>query len=283
MISPEPFLLLWPETAGKRARLINHSENHSFLVDGRFVLRVHPPTRSREAIADELRWIGELRATTDIVLPEHIGPVRDVDGSPAVLFRYLPGDEPEPTEPLFGTLGRWAATLHLHAGQGPHRPVWDEHLLDAAGPWGDWRAMGSDLDAIDGELRARLAAYGKSPDRFGLIHADMRLANILADGDRLALIDFDDCGIGWFMYDFGAAVSFLDTEPRFPAFADAWLTGYTAVRPLSAPDIAVLPVMVLLRRMALLAWMGEHADTLLAHIYAPGFATDTLKLADILL
>jgi Ser/Thr protein kinase RdoA (MazF antagonist) len=283
MISPEPFLPLWPETAGRRARLINHTENHTFLVDGGHVLRVHPPSRSRDAIADELRWIGELRAATGITMPEQVGPVHQVDGSPAVLFRLLPGHEPEPSEAVFLALGRWAATLHNHAGQGPHRPVWDERLLDADGPWGDWRAMGTGLGAVDAELRRRLASYGKSPDRFGLIHADMRLANVLDDHGRYALIDFDDCGIGWFMYDFGSAVSFLDTNPDFPAFADAWLTGYTTVRRLAAEDIAILPTMVLLRRMALVAWIGRHLDTDLGQEHAPRFALDTLRLADQLL
>ena len=82
MISPEQFLPLWPETAGRRARLINHTENHTFLVDGGHVLRIHPPSRSRDAITDELRWIAELRKATGITMPEQVGPVHQIDGSP---------------------------------------------------------------------------------------------------------------------------------------------------------------------------------------------------------
>lgn len=283
MVSPAPFLSLWPETAGRPARLVNYTENHSFLVGDDFVLRVHPPTRSLPAIGDELRWLDELRASTEITLPEQVGPVRVLDGRPAVLFRRLPGTEPELSQALFATLGRWAATLHRNAGQGPNRPVWDERLLDADGPWGNWRTMSGELHGIDAELRRRLAAYGKGADRFGLIHADMRLANVLADGDRLALIDFDDCGIGWFMYDFGAAVSFCETDPRLDAFRDAWVRGYTEIRPLAEGDIAILGIMVLLRRIALLAWIGEHLDTDLGRQQAPTFAIDTLRLAERLL
>jgi Ser/Thr protein kinase RdoA (MazF antagonist) len=283
LLSPAPFLTLWPETAGKAARLINHTENHSFLVDGRYVLRVHPPSRSRDAIDDELRWLSALRRDTDLVLPEQLRPVGMANGQSAVLFRYIPGVEPVPGVPLFEQLGRWAATLHLNAGQGPHRPIWDEGLLDADGPWGDWRTMSTELNGLDAHLRARLAAYGKSENRFGLIHADMRLANVLADGDRLALIDFDDCGLGWFMYDFAAAVSFLETDERLPAFRDAWLRGYTAMRPLESGDIDILGTMILLRRMALLAWIGIHADTGLARAHVATFAADTLRLAEALL
>ena len=282
-MAPDTFLPLWPETAGRTAVLINHSENHSFLVDGSYVLRVHPATRSRAAIADELCWLTALRGSTDIPLPEQIGPVRECGGRPAVLFRYIPGTEPAPAPALFEKLGGWAAALHLNAGQGPNRPIWDERLLDADGPWGDWRAMDTGLGDIDAELRRRLAAYGKSPGRFGLIHADMRLANILDEHGRLALIDFDDCGLGWFMYDFAAASSFLETDPRLSSFRDAWLEGYTRIRPLSPDDIGILSTMVLLRRLALLAWMGNHLDTRLAQTHASGFAEATRRLSDELL
>ena len=282
-VSPDKFLPLWPETAGKPAVLVNHTENHSFVVGGEYVLRIHPASRSHAAIADELHWLADLKEATDLVLPSQVGPVRAVGGHAAVLFRYIPGCEPEPGVALYEHIGRWAATLHLNAGQGPHRPIWDERLLDVDGPWGDWRVVHRGLGELDAELRRRLMRYGKSEDRFGLIHADMRLANVLDDNGRLALIDFDDCGLGWYMYDFAASVSFLETDPRLPDFRDAWVRGYTAMRPLTGDDIAVLDTMILLRRMALLAWMGVHADTGLARTHAPGFVAGTLRLAERLL
>ena len=61
------------------------------------------------------------------------------------------------------------------------------------------------LEAVETTIRHRLAAYGKSPDRYNLIHADMRFANLLVDEIDTRLIDFDDCGFGWLMYDFAAA------------------------------------------------------------------------------
>ena len=84
-------------------------------------------------------------------------------------------------------------------------------------------------------LWLRLAEYGTAPDRFGLIHADMRLGNLLVDGDTVTLIDFDDCGFCWFAYDFAAAISFHETNPAIPALKAAWLEGYQAVRPLTPP------------------------------------------------
>jgi len=128
-------------------------------------------------------------------------------------------------------------------------------------------------------VRERLAAYGRGKDSYGLIHADMRLANLLIDGGRTRLIDFDDCGFGWFMYDFAAGISFMEDDPRVPALRAAWLEGYRAVRPLSAADEVEIDSFIMLRRMALLAWIGSHAGTELARSQAPHFASVSARLA----
>lgn len=286
-------LSLWPQVAGGSAALINLSENHTFRIDGpgdaRHVLRLHRPGyHQREAIESELGWIDALRAEGAMPVPR---PLPGGDGQRvqrvsaqgmseryAVLFAYEAGREPEPGEglaPLFETLGAYAARNHIHsASYSPEapiaRPSWDETVLDPAGIWGDWRMapgvapVRDALDRLDARLRTDLAAYGKGQGRFGLIHADMRLANLLVDGDRVTLIDFDDCGFGWFAYDFAAAVSFIDDQALLPGLKRAWLTGYRKHRDLDAADITAMDTLVLLRRMLLLAWTGTHAETELA-------------------
>ncbi|WP_137389966.1 phosphotransferase enzyme family protein [Rhodoligotrophos defluvii] len=82
------------------------------------------------------------------------------------------------------------------------------------------------LERLKRELISRLATFGKSSDRYGLIHADMRLANLLIDDGMTRLIDFDDCGFGWFLYDFAAGVSFIEDHPQVPALKAAWVKGY---------------------------------------------------------
>lgn len=298
-------LCLWRESEGGKATLINHSENHTFRVEapaGRYILRLHRPGyQSRAAIQSELAWVAALRKDAGMPVPhplpgrngrlvQELAPERF-----GVLFALEPGAEPLPGNdlvPLFRALGGFAAAAHRHVRKwelppGFTRPVWDAAaILDADGLWGDWRSApnltGPDaalLAAAETRLRAELADYGTGPDRFGLIHADMRLANLLVDGDRLTLIDFDDCGFGWFLYDFAASISFFETSPVVPALRRSWLEGYTAVRPLAAADLLMLDAMVLLRRMALLAWIGSHAETQLAQSHAAGFASDTAVLA----
>jgi len=304
-------LALWPQTANCTARLINHSENHTFLIDRdgvpAFCLRVHRPGyQSRASIESELIWLTALRRDVGVQAPapvagsngQHLQEIRTGAGDfrLAVLFPFAAGSEPQPDddlEALFHTLGGFAARMHSHATQwtppaGFERQVWSAaHILDSNGLWGDWRqAPGIDapmrlvLDRLDTELRRRLDDYGTAPDRFGLIHADMRLGNLLVNGDTVTLIDFDDCGFCWFSYDFAAAISFHETHPAVPALRGAWLAGYQSIRPFSTEDIAALETMVLLRRMALLAWIGSHAETGLAQAHADGFAAGTVMLAE---
>lgn len=301
---------LWSDLAGAIPRLVNYSENHTFLLsvpgDEAFALRVHRPHYQSVAnIESELAWLEALHRQTDLPIPE---PVAGRNGKMlqhfvtpsgqrlhAVLFHFIKGHEPSPESnlvDLFGVLGRYAAALHNHSANwqrpaGFERQAWTaSSILDAKGLWGDWRTapgvnapMRGLLHRAEIQLRGRLSDYGAGPDRYGLIHADMRLGNLLVDGDHVSLIDFDDCGLCWFGYDFAAGISFHETHQAIPALRASWLEAYQAVRPLSAEDIAMLDSMVMLRRMALLAWIGSHSETNLAQAHMAGFAEGTAHLA----
>jgi Ser/Thr protein kinase RdoA (MazF antagonist) len=94
-----------------------------------------------------------------------------------------------------------------------------------------------------------------------------------------AVVDFDDCGPGWFMFDFGAAVSFVEDDPRLPEWKEAWLTGYGAIAPLDADDESILPTMVMLRRLQLTAWMGAHAQASQVARLGVSYVQGTMRLA----
>ena len=135
-------------------------------------------------------------------------------------------DEASLTVEDFHTLGWITAVLHEHSHAwtrptGFSRFSWDwEHSLGDEPRWGRWqdadgvgRQENDLLDRAARLLQQRLTDYGSGPDRFGLVHADLRLANLLVDGSTITVIDFDDCGFGWFYYDFGTAVSFIEDDP----------------------------------------------------------------------
>jgi Ser/Thr protein kinase RdoA (MazF antagonist) len=169
------------------------------------------------------------------------------------------------------------------------RPTWDyDHCLGAHGYWGAWQAglgMGPEeralLDRLDATIARRLKAYGQAPDRFGLVHADIRLANLLVDDGDVRVIDFDDCGFAWFMYDFATTVSFMEDHPRVPELRDGWLAGYRSVAPLDREDEDELETFVMLRRLLLVAWIGSHHTfaTEAAELGA-GFTAGTCTLAE---
>ncbi|HEX3222877.1 MAG TPA: phosphotransferase [Nocardioides sp.] len=299
---------------GTTAALVNQSENATYVVrtpSGEAVaaLRVHRLDYHPDgAIASELRWVESLReekvVTTPAVLSgrggEQVLTVADPEGQTeprsVVMFEWLPGASPDETSLVdsFADLGELTARLHEHVRRWPQpggfrRFAWGyDEAFGSIARWGRWQdAPGVDdaarevLTRLDHTLRDRLAAYGRGSDRWGLIHADLRLANLLVTPGRpTAVIDFDDCGFGWFLYDFGAAVSFIEDHPDVPAATELWLEGYRRVAPLDQEDAAELRTFVLFRRLLLLAWIGSHGDVPEAQALAPTFAMGTCTLAE---
>jgi Ser/Thr protein kinase RdoA (MazF antagonist) len=289
------------------ATLCNVSENHTYRVDDgdrAYALRVHRPGyHSAHEIASELEWIDALRrdGAVDTCVAVHAPTgdrVLEVQSHNVVLFEWLPGASPDPEHDDaiagFTTLGAVSARMHAHARawtapDGFTRPSWDyEHTLGPKGHWGAWQdglGMGAEeteqLQRLDATIRSRLEAYGKSPERFGLIHADIRLANLLVDDGHVRVIDFDDCGFAWFMYDFATTISFMEDHPRVAELRAAWLDGYRSAAPLDAADEAELDTFVMLRRLLLVAWIGSHHTfaTEAAELGA-GFTAGTCTLAE---
>lgn len=293
-------------------RLLNLSENATYLVnDGgtESILRVHRRNyHGPHEIESELDWLQALRVDSDVTVPEVL-PARDgrrlvtvdengTDGAPrhVVRFAMIGGTEPDEnslTVDDFHTLGRITAALHEHSHrwvrpEGFGRFSWDwEHSLGDQPRWGRWQdadgvglAERQVLERAQVLLRQRLQAYGTAADRFGLIHADLRLANLLVDPPAITVIDFDDCGFGWYFYDFGTAVSFIEDDPALPEWQESWVAGYRTRRELPTADEDMLSSFVLLRRLLLLAWMGSHSHSKESATKAISYAAGSCGLAE---
>ncbi|MCP3971724.1 MAG: phosphotransferase [Rhodobacteraceae bacterium] len=303
-------LRLWDLPPGAATRLINVSENATYLVETpggfRAVLRVHRENyHSRRAIECELAWIDALDRSGAVPAPGHFAgrdgqaiQTAGIEGLAEprhmVLFCFVEGQAPNETgdlAPGFEELGGIAARTHLHSiGWARPEPferlVWDmDQIFGPAPTWGNWRdapqvdaPVRAVLERVEQTVRTRLEAFGRGPGRYGLIHADMRLANLLTDARGTRLIDFDDSGFGWFLYDFAAAISFIEDDPRIPDLKAAWLRGYRRVRPLPEADASEIDTFVMLRRMALLAWIGSHIEAPEPQALAPCFAATTAAL-----
>jgi Ser/Thr protein kinase RdoA (MazF antagonist) len=305
---------LWDLGGRPAVRLLNLSENATFAVEGagggrRYALRIHRDGyHSRAAIESELAWVRALRRDGVVITPNPVpgrdgGLIQDLAHPTMarprhmVLFDWEEGVEPGIGDDLIGpfeTLGAVTARMHAHARRWPRpsgftRLTWDfeTSLGDAAPHWGSWRhGMGMDrakealFERTVDLIGRRLAAYGKGPERFGLIHCDLRLANLLIDGAEVKVIDFDDMGFGWFMYDAATPVSFYEHEPQVPDLIEAWKRGYRSVAPLAPADEAEIPTFVMLRRLLLVAWIGSHAETDLAQSMGEAYTEGTVPLCE---
>ena len=297
-------------SAGAQLSLLSLSENATYRIDDprdgrRAVLRVHRTGYHEPgAVASELAWLQALRRDEGLLTPAVFRAVDgrdivDVEIGPVtrqtVLFEWLPGTEP-PEEQLaekFELLGGICARMHRHSRswarpRGFVRFSWDfDSCVGESGRWGRWQdgigvgreelqTLGRAADLI----RDRLRRFGTGPDRFGLVHADMRLANLLVSGSDIQVIDFDDCGFGWFLFDIGASLSFFEHDPRVPALCDAWLRGYRDVLPLPDEDAAEIPTFILLRRLQLVAWVGSHRFADSARDLGQEFTKGACELAE---
>ena len=298
MIRALPAYGLPPETP---LTLLNRSENETWRA-GDLILRLHRQGyHTRAEIASELAWLTALQDLPGLravrPVPGATGLVSDIGGRFVVGFNRIEGAELQPGDDLarwFAPLGQITARLHLQSRQwtlpqGFTRKRWDvDTILGPQPHWGDWRqAPGLDsqglalLERATTTLARDLSAYGTGPAVFGLIHADLRLANLMVDAAGLTAIDFDDCGFGWWVYDLAAALSFIETDPRLPDLIARWCDGYATVAPLAAADRAMIPAMILLRRVLLTAWLATRADSDTGQaLGGPAYTRGTLTLAD---
>jgi Ser/Thr protein kinase RdoA (MazF antagonist) len=305
-------LSLWGCSPKAQATLINLSENATYRVDDpatgdKTILRVHRVGyHSREGINSELQWMAALRRDAGVETPEPI-PARDgqaiqllrspelADPRHAVMFKFMTGSEPaeDGLAQPFVRLGEVSARMHRHAKgwklpPGFTRHTWDyETSLGSKPHWGRWQdGMGLTperlklLERLSQTIKRRLERFGMGRDRFGLVHADIRLANLLVEGEATKVIDFDDCGFSWYLYDLGTALSFIEHRPDVPELVAAWLEGYRKVDSLSAEDEAEIPTFILLRRLLLVAWIGSHSETELAQSQGVAFTEGACRLAE---
>ena len=256
----------------------------------RVVLRVHRlGYHSDEALQSELTWmsaLGESGLEVPQAVPSRAGKsfervaVADVPGPRQVdVFEWIEGrqlgsveqgltSDPAWIAQTYGIVGELMARMHNQScsWEPPasfQRHSWcDEGLTGEAPLWGRFW----ELDALSWQQRAlfqrlrqqiaqELCAYGKGADRFGLIHADLVPENILVDADRLRIIDFDDAGFGWHMFDIATSLYFIRREGFYETARDALVNGYRRHRPLTAEHLRQLPMFLAARGTTYLGWV----------------------------
>ncbi|NOX73221.1 MAG: phosphotransferase [Alphaproteobacteria bacterium] len=274
--------------SGSTPRLISHRENAVFAVTlgngQKAALRLHRPGyNSAPEIKSELWWTRAL-AGAGFPAPAPIAtetgaPILHLpDGQIATMIEWvegaqigetgtaLAGNLPAQTT-LYRRLGDLLAELHTTSDAFSlpsdfQRRDWNlEGFLGEAPLWGRfWENPLLDETNRPLILAARqkafeeLTAFAPNAD-YGLIHADALRENVFRTGDRLTLIDFDDAGFGFRMYDLAVALSQSTMDDNFEALKAALLEGYARHRPLSPHDIEHFTLFITLRAFASFGWI----------------------------
>ncbi|MGY3439708.1 MULTISPECIES: phosphotransferase enzyme family protein [unclassified Marinovum] len=254
---------------GAKITLIAARENSVYRVDhptGSFAMRLHRQCyRTNDQLKSELDWMAWV-AQSGLSVPapqvsldgSHLQTVDDVQIDilswlkGATLDVLLPSMGKEARLQLFQSLGRDIAKLHNASDAWPGvatcvRPAWDvDGLLGGAPLWDRFwdnpglTAKQRDLFfAFRTEARSNLDALAASLD-YGLIHADLVPANVMAQGSILHFIDFDDGGFGFRLFEVATALLKYRALPDFETLKAVLIVGYQAHRPLGSGPIDLL-------------------------------------------
>ncbi len=275
--------------------LLSHSENVVCKVTTKvgepLVMRLHRPGYNARAELDsEVAFVDSLRAfgvrtpkplpttagghyaTVDVGGVAHeVGVISWVDGAP--LGGPLDGGASDGLVPHYRDIGKIAAQVRSHnavwkAPAGFVRRRWDADALMGSDPlWGRfWEAepLSDAQRALFARGRARLhdvlAGLSTNNDHFGLIHSDLHLGNVMAHGDDLTVIDFDDCGYGWFVHELAVALHPVLGEPIEAAAQASMVEGYRTVHPLSDAEVELIDTFLAVRSLMIVGWLAARPE-----------------------
>jgi Ser/Thr protein kinase RdoA (MazF antagonist) len=249
-------------------------------VPNRYLLRVLY-TSHWEGIKGEMTWLAALSREAGLPVPQ---PVPTLEGelltkitTPAVpegrivsLMRWIDGRRlTNGFRPgHFRAWGRMIARLHeFSAGWQPpagfERPVWDwegqlggryfrcpvEELV-ASMP----EHLQEPFQIVSSEARAVMESLGTGPDAYGLVHADTYPENVLFKAGEAYLIDFEDCGFGYWLWDMAIALSLWPWTEEWHWRRDALLDGYAQVRTLPGSQLQHLDLFMAAQYATMVLW-----------------------------
>jgi Ser/Thr protein kinase RdoA (MazF antagonist) len=268
---------------------------------GQYMLRIHQPGyQTTEAIVLELAWLAAMCRDANLPVPE---PVSTLDGNLLTqvsisgipeehncsLLRWLKGryitEDIRPHH--YRAQGRLMAQLHNHAahwqpppGLAKRKYDWDGLFRDDAGvgiPASEaWLLLPPQyvkpFEVVARKVKQVMDEWGKGPDIYGLIHADLGLdANVLFWHGEARAIDFDDSGFGYYIYDLSLALEHCQEDEALPQFRDALLDGYTQVRSLPEDQLEYLDLFLAAYYVYLSLWAAA-----IAHLH-PNYREQLLR------
>ncbi|WP_114854578.1 phosphotransferase family protein [Brachybacterium sp. YJGR34] len=209
------------------------SVHHVLGRHGRAVLKVTSSAAGGAAVRAarrELAFYTEIAPGLPHVAPRLLEATEGSDGTALLIEaagRVLPVEDwdTERWSLLAETMHQvHAATPTLHEELAPSHPL--EEVLtvpDCDGSTAFWRDLSPALDEVLAAVRESVPPL---LDRGAFVHGDLHLDNVLASGDDLRIVDWQQCGAG----SAAADLAFVDVRlaPAGRAAPDAFLAAYAA-------------------------------------------------------
>lgn len=189
----------------------------------------------------------------------------------------VPGRNVGPKEWDPGFFGRWGQTIGLLHRLTQRYPTWEASLDPVTGQetltwreeWDgfyDW-CQDDDVKQKWAEIREQLETLPKSREVFGFIHNDPHIWNLLVDGERLTVLDFDVANHHWFINDIAIACQSvlyalsgglgepLHNREKLHGFLRYFVEGYEREHHLSAVWLSHLDLFIAYRRILMFTVM----------------------------
>lgn len=281
--------------------LIKHRENSVFRLTKKngesFALRVHRADyHSDQELLSELNWMQALNVdgvstpaiikTSDGQLFVKVAHPNSTETRQCSLLAWVKGKSfddlgrvekgvQKELEARYYKLGLLAGKLHQQGNQWQPpqhftRQSWNsEGLLGEQPLWGQFwlhpvlnKRQRSKLLKAKLVLQSLLKQMGQTEENYGLIHADFLPENILQENGQLKLIDFDDCGYGWYLFEMATSLFPIVDKPYFEQVTTAYVKGYRVEGKLSQSDLELLPAFMLIRALTYLGWLKSRKGSI---------------------
>jgi Ser/Thr protein kinase RdoA (MazF antagonist) len=296
--------------AGAEVELVKHRENFVFRVDHQaksFAMRIHRfGYRTQQEVRTEVAFHRALWSqgvpVSEIVPTAGGSPVCLVtddegrqhaidlqswieDAAPLGTIEEAFDGTSSLTPEAFHMLGSMCAQFHQVTSRvgrvdGYERQAWClEGLVGGDAVWGNplglAELIGEDrrvIERVIASLRLDLSASEHDDRHYGIVHADFTPENVLVKDGAFHIIDFDDFGEGWYMFDLATVLFFYIPHPRYVEYAQSLIAGYRSVRDLPEESLALLAPMLVARGLTYFGWAAGRPGDETAE-----FVTDHLR------
>ncbi|MEO7733515.1 MAG: phosphotransferase, partial [Kofleriaceae bacterium] len=173
--------------------------------------------------------------------------------------------------PLFRDLGRLFARLHNRAQtyklSNPRfkRQEWYEYDVVDINRFAPPEELL--VRAQTAKIIERLKQLPRTPEHYGVIHADLHMHNFCFADGRITAFDFDNAEYAWFVKDIAVLLFYVardevrgEREAAVSAFLAPFLEGYRELRPCDRTWLETIPDMLALQRSMNYALFHQYRD-----------------------